>query len=259
MANIKASEVIFFCHGAPGSARDAELLSNLGEDVTLLTPNLFSGMEKNGDPIRETIKQFDKMTAGIPDGRVHVVGFSIGAMVAIEIAATRPARIGRLTLISPAAPLDLGDFLQHMAGKPVFELAFGKPLLLKLLTFAQGVFARIFPNFLIKQLFSKCGAIEKSLLNDPVFRGVLRAGVLNSFCKFPDAYMNLLRCYVGNWGGQLALIQCPVEIWHGEKDTWSPIEMSYALCENISGRPILHVVAEAEHYSTLTRATIQQI
>lgn len=257
MQNCNAPEAIYFCHGAPGSEHDADLLPNLDKKFKLLAPNLFSALAKGDDPILGAVEQFDKMTAGVPDGRIHIVGFSIGAMVAVEIAAARPARVGQLTLISPAAPLELGHFLQYMAGKPVFELALHKPKLLRVLTFVQGVFARCFPKFLIAQLFSKCGELEKGLLDNPVFTNSLRAGLVNSFFKFPDAYVSLLKRYVRNWSGQLEKIQCPVEIWHGEKDTWSPIGMSYALCKNISNAPKLHVIPDAEHYSTLTRAKIQ--
>lgn len=181
MPNISPPEVIFFCHGAPGSKHDANFLPSFDKDLTLLAPNLFAGQTKSDDPISNALAQFDKMTAAFPDGRIQVVGFSVGAMVAIEIAAARAARVGLLTLISPAAPLGLGNFLEHMAGKPVFELAIGKPKLLRALTFAQGILARFFPNFLIAQLFSKCGEVEKSLLSNSVFNNSLRAGMLNSF------------------------------------------------------------------------------
>ena len=97
--------MIYFCHGVPGGPEDASLLGIEG----VAAPDLFAAAP---------LAQFDAATAGAPDGSVHLVGFSIGAMVALRLAASRPDKVGKVTLISPAAPLNLGDFLPAMAGKP---------------------------------------------------------------------------------------------------------------------------------------------
>lgn len=250
-------QAIYFCHGVPGSAHDARLMKHDEDGPILLTPNMFSC--NSADPVADAIAQFDKLSADFSDQRINVVGFSIGAMVAIKIAAARPKRVGQLTLISPAAPLDLGDFLPHMAGAAVFKLAMKHPKVLKALTSVQGFILRVWPNFLINQLFAKCGNTEKQLLNDPEFLSILRQSLLNSFCKHPDTYLRFVQHYVGNWSGDLGRITCPVEIWHGAKDTWSPLAMSQAICDAVSGSPILHIVPDGEHYSTLTQVILTRI
>jgi pimeloyl-ACP methyl ester carboxylesterase len=70
-------------------------------------------------------------------GGVHLVGFSIGALAATKIAAFDPEQVSKLTLISPAAPLQLGTFLEDMAGKPIFEMAIKRPGVLALVTRVQ--------------------------------------------------------------------------------------------------------------------------
>lgn len=113
-----AMDRIIFCHGMPGSMAEAALLqgANPTADVTAL--NMLDG---------NLHRDFDAITAKSTRQQRHVVGFSIGAISAIQLAAQRPANVSRLTLISPAAPLSLGDFLSDMAGKPVFELAMRSP------------------------------------------------------------------------------------------------------------------------------------
>lgn len=53
----------------------------------------------------------------------HLIGFSLGAMTATRLAVLLGERVVRVDCTSGAAPLDLGNFLSHMAGKPVFTFA----------------------------------------------------------------------------------------------------------------------------------------
>jgi pimeloyl-ACP methyl ester carboxylesterase len=249
-------EPIFFCHGAPGSPQDVDVLRTAGNDTQIIAPNMFD--LGAGDVVDQMVEAFDRSTSKNGGKSVHVVGFSIGTMVAIKVAAARPDRIAKLTLISSAAPLQLGDFLPDMAGKPVFDLAKNRPKTLKLLTKTQSLLSTIAPNFLMNQLFSKCGKLEHELLVDPKFQQVIKQGFANSFCQNSNAYINLLQSYVVDWSADISRVSCPVEIWHGDKDTWSPPAMAHALFDAFSGRAHLNIVPNAEHYSTLAAASLTE-
>lgn len=241
----------------PGSEHDARLLRNVEDDIPILAPNMLqAGAE---DPIAGVLATFDELTVDFADRQINLVGFSIGAMIAIKIAAVRPERVGRLTLISPAAPLCLGDFLPEMAGATVFNLAIKRPKTLRALTFGQGLLSRFSPGFLLKQLFAKCGEAEKELLEDPQFRDVMAHGHSNSFSRYPDNYLQFVQSYVEDWSADLAKVTCEFETWHGAKDTWSPIAMSHKLCDAIAAPCRLHVVQDGEHYSTLTKAFVARL
>lgn len=230
--------MIYFCHGAPGGPADASLLSIQG----VVAPNLFASAP---------LAQFDVDTADELDGSVHLVGFSIGAMVALRLAASRPERVGKVTLISPAAPLALGDFLPDMAGASVFKMAIRAPAALRALTGLQGLGVKIAPDFVLNRLFAKAGEQERRLMAEPEVRRVLRAGLRNSFRDHPTAYVQAVCAYVGDWSGALPKVTCPVEIWHGEADTWAPIAMAEALVAALPCGAVLHRVQGGEHYSTL--------
>jgi pimeloyl-ACP methyl ester carboxylesterase len=255
--SIQKHEAAYFCHGMPGSEDDAKLLQNVDDKVQLIAPNLLN--TRSADLMSGVLKQFDERTEGFADGQINVVGFSIGAMVAIKIAVARPRRVGRLTLISPAAPLSLGNFLPEMAGKPVFTLAMKHPKALKLLTRVQGLLSSVAPNFLIKQLFAKCGKAESALIDDPSFRTVIRHGFSNSFQQHPDAYVGFIRSYVEDWSADLNRVNCPVDLWHGMHDTWSPIAMSQKLGDSFSTSAHVSLIQDTEHYSTLTRAHLTSL
>lgn len=237
--------MIYFCHGVPGGPDDAQLL--MTGDPEVIAPNLFQ------DGVFVPENQFDALTEGALDGAVHLVGFSIGAMAAVRIAAAFPARVGKLTLISPAAPLQFGDFLPDMAGRPVFKIAMRSPYLLKGLIAVQGLLVRTAPNLLVRQLF---GTADAELLAKPAFQTILRAGLRNGLCDHPAAYAQAILDYVGPWGADLENVRCPTEIWHGDCDTWAPFAMAEALVKAFPCDTLLHRVLGGEHYTTLTKTVL---
>ena len=247
-------EPIVFCHGMPGSPSDFELLLEKNPTAAFIPLSLLEGSPNTVDATFS--KALDAKGQGTASNKIHLVGFSIGAMVAIKIAAAHPDRISRVTLVSPAVPLQLGDFLPVMAGKPVFDLAMRRPGLLRAVTALQGIATRIAPNFLIKSLFAKCGPAERALLEDESFQTIMRKALSDSFVHHPKAYIGYISAYVEDWRNDLAHINCAVDLWHGTKDTWSPPEMSEALKDQLGDRCTLHRVPGTEHYSTLKHVTL---
>ncbi len=246
-------QALYFCHGAPGSPSDADLgfAGRFGLSP-VMTPDLFADDTPGTDTIKSALAQFDSMTRKIPDGRIHVVGFSIGAMVAAHIAAARPERLMRLTLISPAAPLQLGDFLPQMAGQPVFRLAARHPGLFSALTYGQGVLTRAAPDLLIRRLFASAGGSEHALLENPDAAEVIRKGLRHSFSRHPKGYARMIAAYVSDWSPVLGSILCPVDIWQGTADRWVPLAMAQALAARLPGKVSLRLLEGAGHYTTLS-------
>lgn len=245
---------IIFCHGIPGSTADAELLYKENPDIEVIALRLQDMNPKEIDT--ELSIALDAVMGRIDDDSVHVVGFSIGAMAAVKIAASRPNLVSRLTLISPAAPLSLGHFLNDMAGRPVFELAMKRPIALKLLTALQGMAARFSPNTMISMLFAKSGPSEKTLFKGSGFNHIVKKAILESFIINPNTYLAYIEAYVADWSHSLSEVQCPVDLWHGTSDTWSPPEMSKSLKDEFGEKATLNLVQDAEHYSTLTQVRL---
>ena len=241
--------MIYFCHGVPGGPDDITIM-NIPSGVDVISADILA----NGG-ISDAVAQFDKATSG-QTAQIDLVGFSIGAMFALQIAAARPDRVRSLTLISPAAPLNLGSFLDRMAGKPVFTLAAKSPRALFFLTTLQGVLLWVAPNSLIKPLFAKCGPDEQALLLDQDFRDTLIRGLHNTYARHRKSYVQILSDYVTDWSAILPSIRTPTTIWHGDADTWAPVEMAYALKSAVSGPVTLHIVKGGEHYTTLTKADL---
>jgi pimeloyl-ACP methyl ester carboxylesterase len=241
---------VFFCHGFPGSVSDARLLAKANPTVNIIGLELLKFQPKDIVQALSDTRSVE-CTSEKPES-VHLVGFSIGAMAAIKIAASCPEQVSKITLISPAAPLQLGAFLPNMAGKPIFQLAMKHPGLLDLVTRIQGQIAKLSPIFMTRVLFGACGLSERALLSDPSFRHAINDAFQLSFNKYLQTYLAYVEDYVADWSSTLANVQCPVDLWHGTADTWSPLEMSVALRDVLGDICTLHEIEDAEHYSTMS-------
>ena len=238
----------------PGSAADAHLLAAANPTVKIIALDLLKYRPQDVDQaLREAI---GVEGAGTKPKGIHLVGFSIGAMVAIKIAASRPELVSKVTLVSPAAPLQLGTFLPNMAGQPIFRLAMKHPRLLDLVTVIQGRIARLAPRLMTRILFGSCGPSERALLNDPSFIDAINQATYLSFVKHRQTYLAYVKDYVADWSDALAKLHCPVELWHGTADTWSPPQMSAALKTRLGETCTLHEIEDAEHYSTLSHTRL---
>lgn len=197
----------------------------------------------------------ETLLAGIPQSAfastaTHLIGFSLGAHAALRYASENPW-VTQIDLISPAAPLELGDFLPHMAGRPVFNAARANRL--SLLTHTQALLLRTAPNLFLKMLFQSAPAADQAILNNPIQRKILHDSYRSSILDNRNAYLNAVTNYVKPWHDLLALIRCDVRIWYGTADTWAPPQMAQALAATL---PNATLVAHDTlgHYSTLTAA-----
>ncbi|WP_420859597.1 alpha/beta fold hydrolase [Marivivens marinus] len=247
-------ETVFFCHGMPGSKADATLLRKANPKLNIVAIDLLGFAPRDADLAFSKALNAEEVVA--EKDKIVLTGFSIGAMAAIKIAAAHPNIVSRLILISPAAPLSLGDFLPQMAGRTVFELALARPMLLRALTAFQGLIARWSPDRVVGLLFRNCGEAEKALLEDPDFKTSLTQALMESFVRCPDAYLAYINAYVSDWKDSLDLLTCPVELWHGSKDTWSPPQMSFALCNTFGEKAKLRLIEGTEHYSTMAQVIL---
>lgn len=230
-----------YCHGLPGSAREISMLVDVNEaDIIVVGPN--------------DTKRFETLVESKNVETAHVIGFSLGTMTAIEIAAKYPQLLKKLTLIAPAAPLELGNFLPYMAGRPVFRAAQQGAILFRLFTFLQNLAVSLAPEKLIHSMFNGSPPSEMTLLEDADFQTALIDGLQSSLGENSRAYRSRVCRYVKPWAKMLESIQCPVTIHHGEEDNWAPISMSHALVKAIRSPVELATYPKLGHYTTLHNA-----
>lgn len=227
-----------YCHGLPGSGSEIDFL--LAQNIEL--PRTCGPQDMATLELRPNATQ---------NQTVHVIGFSLGAMAAIKIAGHYQSQVHKLTLISPAAPLELGHFLPDMAGKLVFDSAKRSAWQFRALTFLQHLTVKISATAAIKAMFADSPPPEQALLADKGFTSALIDGLKQSYGENRPAYCQAVLDYVRPWQQYLEALNCPVEIHHGTADNWAPVEMAYALQKHINMEVELVEHAGLGHYSTL--------
>lgn len=249
------SRTVVYFHGAPGGPSEVEAFQAyaLTNGVRVVCQDRFAlPAWLNGDAYFQALADD---VAAITDGQpVDVAGFSIGAFVALQVCRVRPQIVRQLHLVSPAAPLEGGAFLNDMAGKTVFQLASSCPLLFNQLSRCQAVLVRHWPDVLIRMLFATAQAGDQHLVTDKAFRKMITHALTDCFDCNVAGYVRDVRAYVSPWAHILKDIHTPTHLWHGEADNWSPIGMSNYLSKQIPSCVSLNWLTGLSHYSCLLSA-----
>lgn len=218
-----------YLHGLPGSGAELALA---GRAMAVLDRDAPS---------------FAQLALRLPEGPLHLVGFSLGAACALRLAALAPEKVARLTLISAAAPLEMGDFLPHMAGAPVFRMAQGAARMAAL-TSVQSALARVSPGLFLKLLMRGTDASDAALFRRETT--LLRQIMQDGLGPGQAAYLREMTAYVRPWARHVAHVGCPVTLHHGSEDRWTPPAMAEGLAAALPHAELIRH-AGLGHYATL--------
>ncbi|QSB03357.1 alpha/beta hydrolase [Methylomonas sp. EFPC1] len=246
--------VIYF-HGTPGSPDECEIFDVYGKqhhltiicyDRSTIAPSL------QGDAYYQGIA--DEIAKQVGDNPVDFIGFSIGAFVALQVCRAMNGKVRSLHLVSAAAPLGAGNFIDAAAGKAVFRLAQNHPSAFLLLARLQGGLASIFPGLLLRMLFSSALAEDQALMADQTFRTTMTRTLKTCFKRDSLGYARDVIAYVQPWKTTLADISVDTHIWHGAVDNWSPVAMADYWASALPDCSNITVLDGLSHYSCLHRS-----
>lgn len=246
-----ARTLVYF-HGMPGSPAELTLFPGTPQrnwfafDRAQLAPGLCAA------------QRFDRLATLIRDhakgGPIGIVAFSLGTYVALEVAHRLPGVTMTLDLISPAAPLQLGAFVEGMAGRSVFSLAANHPHLFRAFVLTQSAAARFAPQRLTSALFATAKGADVTLSADPNFRARIAEALRASLTASARNYIVEVTAYTQDWSPILKTIRHPVTLWQGDADNWTPPAMARALAGTLPNVVVHHSLPGLSHYSTLREA-----
>lgn len=248
-----AGPVAIYFHGAPGAPEEVARFDTAAREAGVRLLALDRGALGGGEAVRfeRLAAEVETLSDGAP---AHLIGYSLGAFAAARTAALAHGRIASLDLISAAAPLELGDFLDGMAGKPVFTLARSSPGLLGAMTALQSAVAAVAPMRLFDMLFATAVGEDRALAQDAGFRAELGAVLRRALGKGRPGYLADVRAYVRPWSQHLAEVTVESHIWHGLEDNWAPPAMAVALERALPSVAQTDITEGLSHYSCLYRA-----
>jgi len=247
--------VVIYFHGVPGAPEECAAFDHYGKEHGLRFI-CFDRFAIDASIAGEAYYQFlaaaiSKQAVG---EKVDVIGFSIGAFIALQTCRYLPDKIRTLHLISAAAPLDAGDFLNAMAGKQVFQLAKAFPVLFVLLSYWQSLLALLSPTALFRLLFANVAGDDKALAVDLEFRSGIINVLKSCFIGRIRGYVRDVQSYVLPWKTTLSEMTVNTQIWHGAEDNWSPVAMAEYLQSAIPGCASTQIFKGLSHYSCLYQA-----
>lgn len=148
----------------------------------------------------------------------------------------------------------MGDYLPHMAGKPVFQLAQSFPLGLSMLTHLQRLLARYCPSLLFRMLFASAAGGDQALSREAAFQTAIARDLQGCFSRGIQGYLRDVKAYVRPWSATLAEITADTTLWHGTQDNWSPPAMASGLASHIRSVRATEFLDGLSHYSCLHHA-----
>ena len=250
-----SERTLVYFHGAPGAAQEAELLDTCarahGVRILAWERSCVDSEVIGEDYDRRLAQEIVQHAHG---KTVEILGFSLGAFVALQACRYMAEHVSMVHLVSAGAPLEAGDFLDAMAGQHVFRLARKFPFLFRLLSRWQGVLAQWAPDALFALLFASARGADLALTRDMAFRRIVKGAVRTCFVGNVPGYVRDVCAYVQPWNGSLSQMPFAVRIWHGSLDNWSPPAMAHALKAALPHCQPIEMLPGLSHYSSLQQA-----
>lgn len=243
-------ETIYF-HGLPGTGAELQLFGPEVRERTnhfRIAQRQFPNAASETDVFKLIADEIQSKYNGQP---LRLVGFSLGASTALRVAALLGPQVKKIDIISAAAPLQSGNYLEEMAGAPVFRIAQKNRLAFNVLSRCQSALSKVAPKLLYSMLFSSAKGNDSELREDPRFSAqmveILRESLGNELATYRDEISE----YVTDWSETLGAVSQPVSIYHGALDNWSPVEMASNMKAALGNCTRLEVFEDCSHYSTL--------
>lgn len=250
-----SGRLVFYFHGAPGAPEECEVFDAFGIDSGLRIV-CFDRFKADSSLMGDAYYRYlaDEILRQAGGEKFDVVGFSVGGFIALQACRYLKGEVRSLHLVSAAAPLEAGDFIEQMAGRQVFRLARSFPRVFALLSYSQGMLARLFPRALLRMLFASATSGDKSLADDPEFLSFITRILRSCFVGGLQGYVRDVEAYVRPWAHTLERVSEDVYVWHGAEDNWSPISMAEYFKTAIPGCQCVEIMEGLSHYSCLHQA-----
>ncbi len=228
-----AGEPVLLIHGLGSSTRDWDSqVPELSRQFQVITFDV-RGHGRSGKPKeRYSVKLFADDTAALIRhlrlGPVHVVGISMGGMIAFQLAVDAPDLVRSLVIVNsgPAMPI--------------------RTLAQRLMIWTRVAIVRV-------QGMRKMGEVLAARLLPKPEHALLRAAFIERWAgNDPRAYLSALKGLV-NWGvmAQLSRITCPVLVLTADQD-YTPIAFKRRYAALLKHAEVV-VVDDARHFLPIER------
>jgi pimeloyl-ACP methyl ester carboxylesterase len=172
------------------------------------------------------------------DYPVGVMGWSVGGVHALALAARHPARVAAVQLLSTCLPLGEPAAYRHLS--PLWKaLRWGQvsfPWLNRTTFLWLSRQWRRYPDRTIDWFIRLMFAEEKRVTSQ--HRGLLRDAAAWGFAHHGRGVYDDAQAWCRPPGFRIEDVQAPVRLWHGQQDgVWAPGNIPY-LAQRLGGAPV---------------------
>jgi pimeloyl-ACP methyl ester carboxylesterase len=261
-----SGRAVLYLHGTPSSRMEAggqlsEVAATLG--LRILAPDRpghggtsFVRYDVRGYP--EHIARFLDM---LEVSEVGVIGVSGGGRYACACAAYLGPRVTRTALVASTAPSDLEGVRATWSNgdRQLYGLAVRAPWLLRPYLAVVARRIRRDPRRIL-ELFSDLPPEDEAALDRPEVRELLAATMTEAFRQGTRGAVHDIGLEARPWDVDLAAIETPVDVWHGDKDTLVPVAQGEALARAIPTATLRrlpeegHISLRVDHIAAILEA-----
>ncbi|MFD3871991.1 alpha/beta fold hydrolase [Streptomyces sp. NPDC058623] len=250
---------VFLLHGTPGSRlgpapRGMVLYQRRTQLIAYDRPGYGGSDRHRGRTVADVAQDVAAIADALGLDTFTVAGRSGGAPGALACAALLPDRVTRTAALVPLAPRDAEDldWFAGMAASNVREYTTAsddpEELAARLIPRADGI--RRDPGRLLDELRRELTANDRMIVSDAGLRAMLLRNYREGLRTSAWGWIDDALAFSGPWGFDPADIRCPVLLWHGELDVFSPVGHSRWLARRIPGATT-SIDPAAAHFAAL--------
>ncbi|QDY76057.1 alpha/beta fold hydrolase [Streptomyces qinzhouensis] len=235
---------VFLLHGTPGSRlgpapRGMVLYQRGMQLIAYDRPGYGESDRLAGRSVADVAQDVLAIADDLGLERFSVVGRSGGAPHALACAALMSDRVDRTAALVTLAPRDaVGlDWFDGMAASNVdaYTSALDDPIAFTKLFTLRSDEIRRDPIRLLNDLRSELPDSDRAVVADAGVRSMLLRNYQEALRMSAWGWIDDALAFSSPWGFDPADIDCPVLLWHGEQDVFSPVGHSRWLAERIPG------------------------
>lgn len=250
---------VFLLHGMPGSRlgpapRGMVLYQRRMQLIAYDRPGYGGSDRHPGRTVADVAQDVAAIADAFGLDTFAVAGRSGGGPGALACAALLPDRVTRTAALVPLAPRDAEDldWFAGMAASNVREYTTAttdpEELAARLIPRADGI--RRDPGRLLDELRRELTANDRMIVADAGLRSMLLRNYREGLRHSAHGWIDDILAFSHPWGFDPADIRCPVLIWHGELDVFSPVGHSRWLASRIPGATTT-IDPDAAHFAAL--------